>query len=230
VGTTLSVLRDRVRANINEARARRSALNAVEIDQGLRNAYLALQSRLPPAHVYTASAFTIAAGADTFTLPTAASAEYAGEVRIQIQSDGSFLCPLSAAQLDAVRAGIVGTDGQGRPTHFTLWEDNSQVVQGRCYPRSKDLETCNLWRGLVAADFTTTALDSTTIELGRYGIEALIYAASAELVAKMPDDELALRKLNSGVVGFWLKQMETTLYRETCRRHELESAGTAWRY
>ena len=88
---TLENIRYRVRSLTRDVDGRSPSRDLAEIDNAIAEAYLVLSSRLPAPSLYTASAFTISAHADTFTLPDSASEEYTGDVRIRLRSDGRFL-------------------------------------------------------------------------------------------------------------------------------------------
>lgn len=229
MSVTLPSVRTRVRIKVRDSDNRNPSFSIIEVDQAIRDAYIALQSQLPPASVYSASAFTIAGGGDTFALPTSTGTiEYHGKTRIRLRSNGQFLRERTVEEIDAMRNGQT-TTGTGVPTDFALWEENDQEVQGRCYPGAKSAEVCDLFYTLVADDFDLTAIDSSNIRFSRYGIDALVYRASAELVMTLTEEDLKLRKLNANAANFWLKESERILYREAMRQHRIGAVGRTQR-
>lgn len=220
---TLPQVRAEVRVALREMDARKP-IGLVEVDQAIRKCYLLLQFRLPAARSYTASAFTISSAAETFTLPTTSSAEYAGDVRIQLASDGSFLTKLTIEEIDAYRDGQSST-AVGVPRYFALYEEDDGEVQGRCYPRANQAYVCNLFRSLVAADFDLTALDSTNIRLSRPAATALVLKSACYLVAGMTAEDLATRRLDRGIVSLWNDEAERAIYQEAMRRHAIGATG-----
>lgn len=227
---TLAVARNRVRVKLNEMDQRRASTGVVAIDNAIADAYISLGSRIPAPHASTASAFTIAANAQTFVLP-ASGAEYAGDVRIQLVSNGMFLVKISRDELESFRNGITSTTGTGKPSHFSLYEESDQELQGECWPRSKDAEACNLFASLTVTDLRdAAAMDVASITFSRYGSTALVYYASALLAAGMNDEDLKLRRLNPNVATLWKADAERLLYEEEVRRHNAESVGRTQRW
>lgn len=228
---------------IRDTDARRGTFDTVFLDQAICDAYLALQGRLPPANLYTASAFTIAAGGDTFTLPATVSqytgndggAEYAGDFSIQLNSTKRFLVKVTVQQIDAMRSGVVAT-ALAIPQYYALWEENDQDLQGRCWPGAQSAEACNLFRSMMADDMRdfigsgADDLDDVEVLFSREAALALVYYVAAELVASMPEDELKMRKLNPNVAQLWLQRSEEAIYREYARRLETEGVGRVERW
>lgn len=232
MAVTLVVLRNRLRVMLNDLdRADDEQFSIVRLDGAIANAYQACAAVLSPPRLVTLSAFTIAAGAQTFSLPTTSNAEYSGDVRIRLQSDGSYLFKRSREEIEALRYGETATTGTGRPTDFSLYEDSAQILQGDCWPRSKDLETCDMYVGLDVTDLRDAAsMDAASIQFSRYGSTALLYRAASELVASTPADKLAARDLDKGVAQIWLQQAGVLLYAEEVRRAQAEDAGRVQRW
>lgn len=222
MSSTLPKVRAQVQVMLNEMDARKPSIGLIRLDQTIRNVYITLQARLPVTESVTTSAGTISS--DTFTLPTTSSAEYSGLVWIRLQSTGEFLTQLTTEEMKQLRDGNATTP-VGTPSYFALYEDSSQQVQGQCESAPASALTYDLHRTLVASDFTLTALDSTTLALSRYGIQALIYQSAAEVAASYTEEDLKLRRLNPSVIQLWLKQAELMLHRECVRRNDLESVG-----
>jgi hypothetical protein len=226
---TLNVLRGRVRERVRDTDVRSPSRDIAEYDTAIADAYIALSAWLPAPTSVTASAGTIAANADTFTLPTASSEEYAGEVRIRLRSDGTFLTRRTVEEIDRLRSGDISTVGTSRPTDFCMWEELDQDVQCRCWPRSKDAESYDLHRTLAPDELRDLGFDLSTVQFSRFGTVALVLHASALMVEGMTDDDLATRKLNRGVAGDWMRDSRVVLYKERERRHNLESVGRTLR-
>lgn len=227
---TLPQIRARTLVEIRQADNLRNSFGVVEVDQTIRNVYLSIQSRLPAAHAYVDSAGTIVAAADTFTLPTSTSTiEYAGDVRIRLQSNRRFLKQLRVEELDALREGT-STSAVSIPYAFSMYEEDDQEVQCRCYPRSQATETYDLYRSLVAADFDLTALDSTSIKFSRYAGTVLVLKSAARLVKKMTPKQLEVRDLNPEIAADWDADAERMLYQEGMRRNRISSAGRMQRW
>lgn len=227
----LSVVRARVREHTRGVDSRHTSRDIVEYDNAIAEAYMALQSQIPAATLHTAAAFTISADADTFTLPTSSGEEYAGEVSIQLVSDRSFLRKVTLDEIDAMRAGNTQSVGTGRPMFFALWEEADQDVQGRCFPRSKDAESCDLYRALVADDLRDAAnMDVANIRFSRYGTSALVLYASAIVVEGLTPDDAAARKINREITRGWRDAANRLLYTDAVRRHALEDVGRTQRW
>jgi hypothetical protein len=232
-------LREDVRLNIRDTDARRQTYNVVELDQAIANRYLLVQGRLPAYEVYTASAFTISANADTFTLPTTVSqwtgndggAEYAGKFRIQLASTGQFLHKLSEDEMAAYRAGQI-TTSMSIPEYFSLYEDKTQTIQGRVYPGAQAAQACHLYASMQADDLRafigsgSDDLDDVELQMSREAEIAVLFHASADLLERMGDDDLALRRFSprsaDKTAAGWRREAELALYREASRRHSIE--------
>ena len=229
MATAFSSLRARIRIRIKERDTRTNVFSVPEIDSAMADAYLALQARLPAARLYTSGAGTIAANADTFTLPTASSAQYQGDVSIQLDSDKSFLRKVTREEIDAMREGAA-TSYVVRPRYWAPWEEDGQEVVARCYPRAEAAETYHLFAAMVADDLRVAAMDAASVELSRYGETAFIYTVAAELVAAMRDEDLAAKRLDKGVVQVWQRIAEVALYQEEARLHDMADVGRQQRW
>lgn len=233
---TLAVLRARVSSEINDADAKHGTFDGPQLDQKIANAYLALQSWLPPPHLYITSAFTIAAAGDTFTLPVAANAnyvsgtQYAGDIRIRLTNRPMYgnLHRSTVEEIDALRN--LPSPSLSWPQRYCLWEQNEQTVQGRCWPPASVAEPCDLFVSLVADDLRDAAdMDAANVRFSRYGATALVYRAAALCVAAMDEESLKLRRLSPGVAREWLAMSERIAYKEAARRHNESGVGRIMR-
>jgi len=234
VATTLAVVRNRVRAQLNELDNRAVSTGLIAIDNAIANTLQVQAARLPAPRLYAASAFNISAGAQTFALPTTigsvATVEYAGDVRLQLNSDKTFMLKSTREEIEAFRNGDTSTGGS-KPTRFSLHEDSSTVVQGECWPRSKDLEAINLYASLDHNDLRDAAdMDAATVQFSRYGAISLVLLTAAALVRGMTDADLVLRRLERGVATTWEKMAAMLLYQEEARRHAAEDSGRTQRW
>ena len=234
MATTLVVVRNRVRAQLNELDNRAVSTGLIAIDNAIANTLQFQASRLPAPRLYAASAFTISALAQTFSLPTTlasvATREYAGDVRLQLDSDKTFLLKSTREEIEAFRNGDTSTNGS-KPLRFSLYEDSATVVQGECWPRSKDAEAVNLYASLDHNDIRDAAdMDAATIGFSRYGATSLVLLSAATLVRGMTDEDLALRRLERSVAATWEKQASVLLYEEEARRHAAEDSGRTQRW
>ena len=210
----------------------------MEVDQAICDVYITEQARLPGHSLYTASAFTISAGGDTFTLPASVTqwtgndgaAEYEGDVRIQLVSDGTFLRRVPRDTIEALKDGQQ-VPSTSRPSLFALYPGSDQVVNGLCYPGAREAEACNLYRILMAddpRDFVgsgTDDLDDVELQMSRLATTALTLMVSAELVDKMLDEDLKARRINPQITKSWRHRAEVAFYQEKCVRQKLKMAG-----
>jgi hypothetical protein len=206
----------------------RTGPSRVYVDQEIRDQYLAMQARLPDAYSYTAAAGSITAGSATFTLPSTSSAEYGGDIRIQLVSDNSFLTYRTQDEIQGLRSRI-GTAPAGRPTDFAPYEDSTQALICWVYPVASQTETYNLFRTLAAVDFSATDIAGTTLALSREAQEALIFKSAAAIGMAMDDATLATLKINPRVLPQWDKAGEVQIYIEGARRNTLEATGRIMR-
>lgn len=229
MSVTVASLRARVRSNLHEMDARKP-IGVIYLDQQIRNAYLSMMAKLPAPYSYTASAGTIAVGALSFTLPTTSSAEYAGDFRIQLTSDSQFLMKLSQEEIQRLRN---GGSSSGRPRFFAPYEASDQSVICWVYPSPTSTETYNLFRTLVAADFSSTDISATTLAIGRNAQIALVNKISAAIARTPwflrgldPDIRAAVRETAAG----WDAEGDRLIYLETDRLHGIESVGRTQRF
>lgn len=231
---TLAALRTRVRARLKDTDMRRPLMSVIEYDQALADAYTNVQSRLPAAHIYTGSAFTIAINSETFTLPTASNAQYRGDVRLQLVSNGHFLYKKTVEELNAYQQGEYGPAlliGVTHPWVYALWEGVSQVVNGICWPRTLQAEAVNMYYTLSAQDLRNAAdMDAAVVDLSEQGITGLTYFAAAMLAAGMPPEDLVARRLSKDVAAVWMSESDRVLKREEARHSDIESVGRIQRW
>ena len=79
------------------------------------------------------------------------------------------------------------------------------------------------------SEYDREAAESFLRKLDRYAATALVLKASAELVNKMSDEELARRRISLRVVPAWEKEAEQEIYRAAFRRNTLASTGRTHR-
>ena len=216
----------RVQALLREIDSREVACDTVEIDQALSESMMVLASLLPMPERRIENAFTIAAGANTFSLPaeeieltsdlgdlmfggpvlpvgsevsTSIPFEYGGAISLQRASDGMFLEHVTLEKMDGLRDGLA--DGRtGPPRYFMLWEEAGQVVSGFCYPRAERAEPCHLHFAHVPDAFD---LDTGTDSFSRYARHALVHHAAAMLLARMPETDRSRRRIRRDVITRW---------------------------
>lgn len=228
-------IRDRVRERLRDTDQRQPAFYLPEYDAAVCDAYLALAAKLPAPELYTANAFTIAAGGNTFSLPVSVTQEYAGDVRIQLVSTMGFLRKVSLEQADALRSGVPSTY-LTIPYAFCLWEEKDQTVRGRCIPATRDAQACHLYQSLTVTDLRDFVMDGGTdmedvaVRFSRIGAMALVLYAAADLLGRLTAEEAARLKLNQSVVSAWRMEAEALLYQEAGRRHDLEDTGEVQRW
>ena len=229
-------LRGRVKARLRDVDGRMNNPSGLEVDMALADAYIALEADLPAPTLYTASALTISAGSDLFSLPVSVSGsgygtgtvEYAGQVLIQLQSTGQFLEQVTLDQLNALRNGQPTLQLQ-IPNYFATYEDIGNVMRGRAYPGAKDAQVCNLYSSLSADDLRdyvgagSSGMDDVSANLSREGAGALVAYTSAMLVKRMTPQTLEERGINPGVADFWLAEAQKLMWQEGARRASLDS-------
>lgn len=242
MSVTFVKLRGRVRQRLHSLDGRIANPDSVALDMALCDAYIALQADLPAPTLYTASGLTISAGTDLFTLPVTITSsgfgtgtvEYAGQVDIQLQSNGQWLERKTQNELLSwiTNAGTL----LGVPTIFALYQDGSQTVRGRCYPGAKTAQVCNIYTTIAADDLRdyvgtggTEGLDTATAPLSRKAAAALVARASANLVARMDEAALKSRGINPNVAKLWMDEANDLAYQAAGDMYALESNGETQR-
>jgi hypothetical protein len=241
---SLSSIRARVRSELRDTDGKNNSFDQIEYDQHIAGAYIELAARIPPPSLYTESAFTISAGGDTFTLPETVTewtgndggAEYNGDIRIRLRSTGQMLYKVSVEEIDALRDGDVSVV-TAVPRQFALWEDNSQAVQGRCYPGAASAEACDLWASLTVDDLRdyvgsggTSTMDDVEVLFSRMGAQALVLYTASAMLLKMSDDDAALRRLDKSAASDLRSRADVLLYQEEARKHAIEETGRIGRW
>ncbi len=228
MSTTVALLTDRVLSQINALDGRN--VDIIRVHQQIRNQYLAMQGRLPSYEVYTASAGTITAGAESFTLPTTSGAEYMGNIRIRLRSMNQDLEKVTATEMDMYRNGRSTTDGFSRSRCFQPVETTDQSVICWVHPINAATETYDLWRGVAPTDLpAATDIAAWTLFLGDVAQTALVFKVSAALLKAMREPDADLRKLNRETAKDWDSEGERLIYQESARRYDIESVGRTQR-
>jgi hypothetical protein len=242
----LRVIRDRVRAWIKDVDSRHPVVGTPALDMAIADVYLVLGGMMPAPLSYTASAFTISAGAETFTLPTTATtgwtggsgrAEYGGEVRIQLVTSGRFLERRTREEIDAWRNGQPSASPVlGEPSQFALWVESDQDVQGIVYPGAQSAQTCNLFRSMSYDDLRdyvgsgSDDLDDVSVQFSRLGSVALGMMAAAIVIRGMVDEDLKRCRLNPRLADSLEKMARDSLYSDLANRADIEGAGRIMRW
>jgi len=242
VSVLLTKLRGRVRNKLRALDAKMPGPTQLETDMAVCDAFVALSSELPARTLYTASGLTISAGTDLFSLPiTVASSgygtgsvEYAGMVDLQRVTDGRWLERKTLNELESFI--FTGAIQLGIPDLFALYEDGGNVVRGRCYPGARAATVCHLYSSLTPDDLRdwvgtggAEGLETVTVNLGRYGIAALVDYASAMLMKRMDPDMLKKRGINPQYADDLMGEAGTLLYQEAAQRNAIESNGQTQR-
>lgn len=235
----LKAIRDRVNGMLNNHDFRKPGLDEASVDQKICDVYMLEAARLPAPSSYTASAFTISAGGDTFTLPNtvtgwtlgAGGAEYAGDVRIQLVSNGEFLLRVTREEIEGYKDNSPAVV-LGIPRRFALFEVRDQDLQGLCYPGALAAEACNLYRTLTVDDPRdfTGGMDASELQFSRIAATALQFSVAADFLESMTDEDLAIRRLNRKAAAAWRQRAEVAFYQEQARRHSIKDAGRFQRW
>ncbi len=229
--STIAYIRMKVDIRLRQMDTKNRSYSTVEVDQAVRDKYVAIHALLPPAHVAETAAFTISAGGDTFT-PTLSGTTYSDalDVRLQLQSTGQFLKKATVEELDAFR-NSQPTPLLSVPSLFALWEDHQGVVRGRCYPGAAAAQVVNLFRSRShVVPFSATDLDTVAVYFNEAACNALAASVAADLLMALPDEELKKRRLNREIASVWHREAETVWYQEEARRNDLESIGRTQRW
>lgn len=240
----ISKIRGRVRGNLMDLDGRMAAPTGVQIDATLADVYIELAAQLPSPMLYVASAFTIAAGANTFTFPVTVTSsgfgtgttEYAGEARIQLAVPGTWLRKITSREMDAFMYGVNAIP-LAIPDRFALYQDGSQVIRGRCWPGSNEARACNLWATIKADDLRdyvgtggAEGFDTVSAPLSREAAAALVLKASSRLLKRMGAEDVAKRGINPAVAGEWDAAANDLLYAEEAAQHSVRSTGRIQRW
>jgi hypothetical protein len=224
---TLASVRARCQQKLRDTDLRRNWFSPVDYDQAITEEFIDVSGQLPTPYLLTASAFTIAAGLDTFTLPL--THEYGGDLRFQKQSDLRFLTERTVEEIDALRAG----DIEGHvdvPTQFCLWEEADKTVQGRCWPRSRATETIDMFASIMADDLRAVDMDAVSVDLSLLASAALVNLVCAALLDSVPAEQASARNFNSKAAAGWRSAAGRMLWKDAARRHNLMSAGAVQRW
>jgi len=245
VSVAFAKVRGRVRARLHETGAHKDPLTAIDIDMAIAESWILMGSFLPSPVFAISSAFTISAGATTFTLPVSVASsgygtgttEYDGEVRIQLVSNASFLQKITAREMDAFLSGST-TPPQAVPDRFALYPDKTQIVQGRCWPAAKVAEACNLWASISAEDLRdyvgtggAEGIDTATVNGSRKAVQALIARSARYLLTTMTPTAAEARGIDKNALLAKLDGECAALeYDEEQTVHSIRSTGRQQRW
>jgi len=229
--STIAYVRLKVDLRLRQLDSKNRSYLVPEVDQAIREKYVARMASMPPSHVAEASAFTILAGTDTFTLPTTGSTySDALDVRLQLVTTGGYLGKYTQEEFEPWVRNLTALVLQV-PQIFTLWEDQRGVVHGRVYPGALADELVNVFRSLShEAPTSATDLDAAAIYLNEAACVALAADVAADLLEAMTPEDAARRRLNPAIVGSWRREAAKVWYQESARRSDLEGAGRTMRW
>lgn len=238
-------VRGRIRARLQDADGRMDVPSGVAVDMAAASSWIALGAFMPAPLVYTASAFTIAAGSETFTLPVTITAsgygtgtvEYSGVQKIQLVSNGIYLRPASHEEIHRLRYGNV-TTSTGIPQVYAMYQDGAQVVRGRCWPPPTAAEACNLWAFVSAEDLRdyvgtggTEGMDTVTVPGTREQAQALEARTAWSLLNTMPKAQAEARGIDKAAkLAEWKDEWNSIVYSAEQRAHSLKSVGRVLRF
>ena len=226
---TGSKIRSRVRELIRDTDFR-DPMDEVQVDESIAAAYLMLTSAMPASVLEIQNATRISAGANTFSLPSTAAGRvsplsYSGELRLKRRADGIFLRRRTLEELNRLRFGLADAR-RGPPSDFAIWETDSGVVEGLCYPRADRDHDLDLFATLEPDDLLEAPdMDAALIALESHGRAALAVLAASRLVHRMTDDEIARRRLSRRIVDQWQRYATAISLRAAQRRADLESVA-----
>ncbi|MGQ0721022.1 MAG: hypothetical protein ACT4PE_05540 [Candidatus Eiseniibacteriota bacterium] len=227
---TGSKVRDRVRSMLRDFDLRRPLVDLARLDNAIAESHMLVAAMMKKGEAIADSAFTIAPGANTFSLPTtlngrSSSALYDGELRLRRSRDGWFMRRRTLDQVDAMRAGLA--DGRrGPPTDYALWEESDGTVRGLCYPRADRAERIDLFYRSVPDDMRDAVdIDVSSTQMGRELRAGLVHLAAGTLALSLPQAVLARNGLTHRVARVWTDVAHRTIYSATAADHDVVGVG-----
>lgn len=228
---SLAYIRFKVDLRLRQFDAKHRSYSAPEVDQAIREKYLAKQASMPPAHVAETAAFTVPAGTAAFALPLLGTTySDAQDVRLQLARTGQYLQSIVMDEYQAW-TNWQPTLWLGVPAWVALWEDDQGQVHGRMVPGATQDELINMFRSKShAVPFSATDLDSAAIYLNEAACTALAADVAADLLAALPPEEAAKLRLNPAIASVWQREAAKVWYQEEARRNDLMAAGRTMRW
>ena len=240
----IAKVRGRIRARLNDTDGRLDAPSGPQIDMAIAEAWILLAGQLPAPVLVVPSGVTIAALSDTFSLPvTVASSgygtgttEYGGDVRLQIVSSGQNLRKITNVEMDALHSGAPIIP-YSIPRDFALYQDNAQIVRGRCWPGANLAQACNLWATISPEDLRdyvgtggAEGMDTVTVPGTREAVQSLVAYTASCLLKKMDAKAVALRGINPAVAEDWQRESDRLLDIAEIKQHNVKSTGRIIRF
>lgn len=243
MSVSLIKIRGRVRQRLRDLDGRMPTPDGVTVDMAMCDAWLRLSAYLPSPIVYIANAFTISAGTDTFTLPVSitgsgygtGTVEYAGDIRIQLATLRIYLEKRTQVEMDALKNRYQVLP-LAIPLKYALYEDRSQVIQGRVHPGAAADYACNLWANITADDLRdyvgsgTEGLDTVSVPGSRRTAGALVAYTAGELLGRMTPEAAKSHGLDKGMAEVWRDEAMTLLAEEEATQHSIKATGRVMRF
>jgi hypothetical protein len=160
--------------------------------------------------VWVTGAVTLVASDFDYTLPT--TMEYNRVVAVQLNSQEWLLERVTPLELKAMQDGPGSSEGT--PTHYALYEDDSQQVNIWMYPTPNEADTLNILRSRVPASLTT---DATVIPFSIPLLRALEKQVALESMLMMDPEERQKRKAALDQGPKWEKEAARALKLEKVR-------------
>ena len=167
-----------------------------------------------------ATACTLVAGTDTYTVAPSATRIIYSVVALIRNSD---LYPLRKIPFDAMLEFKRNTAAAtGKPDRYAIYEDDSQLVKVVLYPTPSATDTLDAWYMDLPDPLTS---DSSVIPFGTFGVKAVELLAAAEIAAGMTEEDLAACKLSAAAAQKWQADGQRFLALERERTARIAQSG-----
>lgn len=223
---TLQSAIDRVDYHLRDGDSATASFSPWEKEAVIESQLRLLAPRLLLADQWTTPLVTLAAGTDTYLLPSTTGQDYDRLKRLRLQSNGLEIPIVSLRSFESYREGEVPVL-RGTPVVAMIVQGVAAAPSLRFWPTPEAVDYVDGFFSLLAAPFNHN--EAANIPLDEMAFEALCYSVALELYGRMSEDELAKRNLGPGTPALWEKHIATGIMGSRHRRRRQQSSGVVLR-
>lgn len=183
-------------------------------------------------HDWQLAAFTLTAGSlADYDITNPTNSEFVEVLKLRIAEIGHEIDRVSWDEIEVMREGLISTTGNGGdPSYFALRMDDANNVTVRINTVPSLARTMDVLRSILPAN---TYTDATVLPFGSVLLRGIEKAVASEIIDRMPDQQLVMRKLSRATGQRYQADFERAKETEKSRLHRLKVAkrevGASWR-
>lgn len=205
---TLEVARYNIRTLIQDLNPGKPIFDSDLLNRIINDQAQFLAGEVGMGSVWVPAAVSLTAGNHAYTLPS--SIEYRTVQAVRLTSQGWVL---ERCEPEQIKGWVSGQTILGPPTQFSLYEDDTQVVNLWTYPVPSVADTLDILRSQVPATIT----DGAAIPFAAPLLRVLEHAVALALVSRASEDEMGRLGINPEVLKSWQFYVQRGSRRERIR-------------